>query len=867
MDIFEKASSGLSGMDRILDFLRLGDNVVWQVDSVADYTDFVQVFLGQALQEKRKIVYMRFGQHEEIVAAQPGISIYHLDPDQGFEAFSSEVHRISSAEGEGVFYIFDCLSDLLSAWATDLMIGNFFKVTCPYLFELNTIAYFSLLRNRNSFETIARIRETTQLFLDVYRCEEKVFVHPLKVWNRYSPSMFLPHIRMEDKFIPITSSIEASRIFAAFKGYVPGSVERKLDYGDRLFLKAQELLEDEEDDKSVEKAQMLDQLSKMIIGRDERILELTRKYFSLNDLLEVKGRLIGSGFIGGKSVGMLLARKILKASDAQWEERLETHDSFYIGSDLYYTYLVENDCWNLRLEQKQEASYFTVAAELRQKILNGVFPEFIRDQFFLMLEYFGQSPVIIRSSSLLEDGFGNAFAGKYESIFCVNQGDPQERYRIFEEAVRKVYASTMSEDALVYRQQRGLAGSDEQMALLVQRVSGSHHAQYFFPDMAGVAMSRNLYVWKEDMDPHAGMIRLVMGLGTRAVDRVDDDYPRVVALDQPMLRPDLTQEGIRRFSQHKVDLLDTILNDCDTIPVNQLATLKTELDSWKLMAVRDHETSRRMRELGLGSEAWIVNFDDLLENTAIVEVMREMLQTLEEAYQYPVDTEFTINYNAFDNMKINLLQCRPLQTIKKESIHRNTMVLPEHILFTSRKNFMGYGIPEAIRRIIYINNNYIALTKQDKYQIARVVGILNHLLKDNEAGGFILMGPGRWGSSLTSLGIPVSFSEICNTGALIEIAVKEKGYIPELSYGTHFFQDLVETRIVYLALFPDEKEVTFNQEILERARNSLGDLLPEYEKFQNVLKVIDLAETDQALYIDLDLQLQQLRAYLGELTV
>ena len=180
---------------------------------------------------------------------------------------------------------------------------------------------------------------------------------------------------------------------------------------------------------------------------------------------------------------------------------------------------------------------------------------------------------------------------------------------------------------------------------------------------------------------------------------------------------------------------------------------------------------------------------------------------------------------------------------------------------------MGYGIPEAIRRIIYINNNYIALTKQDKYQIARVVGILNHLLKDNEAGGFILMGPGRWGSSLTSLGIPVSFSEICNTGALIEIAVKEKGYIPELSYGTHFFQDLVETRIVYLALFPDEKEVTFNQEILERARNSLGDLLPEYEKFQDVLKVIDLAENDQALYIDLDLQLQQLRAYLGELTV
>src|SRR4030042_270471 len=141
-----------------------------------------------------------------------------------------------------------------------------------------------------------------------------------------------------------------------------------------------------------------------------------------------------------------------------------------------------------------------------------------------MIEYFGQSPIIVRSSSLLEDAFGNAFAGKYESVFCVNQGSPEQRYADFEEAVRTVYASTMSEDALTYRLERGLDQQDEQMALLVQRVSGSYRNGYFFPDLAGVGMSHNAFVWKPDLDPKAGMPRLVFGVGTKICTRVGADY-------------------------------------------------------------------------------------------------------------------------------------------------------------------------------------------------------------------------------------------------------------------------------------------------------------------------------------------------------
>ncbi len=615
-----RCSTGIDALDRVIDGLRLGDNVVWQVDSVADYAYFTSAFVAQALKEQRRLVYFRFGQHRRVVSDHPRIKEYYLEPLQGFESFSARVHEIASIEGRGVYYVFDCLSELLSTWETDLMIGNFFRVTCPYLFELDTIAYFGLLRNRNSYDTIARIRETTQLFLDVYQQGEQLLLHPLKVWNRYSPTMFLPHVRVENDFLPISSSNEASRLFAGFRWRGPGNIEGKLDYSDRIFLKAQEIVERSRSGEKVlasDERDMLEQLCRMMIGREEKVLALACRYFSLADLLEIRNRLLGSGYIGGKSVGMLLARKILNNDRREkWDALLEHHDSFYIGSDVYYTYLVENGCWNLRLEQKKEESYFKAAAPLREKILSGQFPASVQEQLYQMLEYYGQSPIIVRSSSLLEDGFGNAFAGKYESVFCVNQGEMNERYHILEKAIKTVYASTMSDDALAYRWQRGMAASDEQMALLVQRVSGSHHGYYFFPDLAGVAMSNNPFVWRNDLDAGAGMLRLVFGLGTRAVNRVEDDYPRVVALDKPLVRPESSREERSRYSQRKIDLLDMSQNALVTRDINSLSNLFSEIKPWELIAERDHETSRRLRELGYkDTQAWILTFDELMTST------------------------------------------------------------------------------------------------------------------------------------------------------------------------------------------------------------------------------------------------------------
>ena len=133
---------------------------------------------------------------------------------------------------------------------------------------------------------------------------------------------------------------------------------------------------------------------------------------------------------------------------------------------------MDNNLWDLRIRQRTDEGYFTLADEFAGKIMDGEFSATMREQFVRIINYYGQDPYIIRSSSILEDGFGNAFAGKYESVFCVNRGTPEERLQEFEKAIKTVYASSMSLSALDYRKRRGLDKRDEQMALLIQRVSG-----------------------------------------------------------------------------------------------------------------------------------------------------------------------------------------------------------------------------------------------------------------------------------------------------------------------------------------------------------------------------------------------------------
>ncbi len=832
MERHDRVSTGHPGFDRTIDHLRLGDNVVWQVDSVESYQSMVLPYVEQARRDKRKIVYVRFGRHDALFGDESGLIIYRIDAGKGFESFATEIHNLVKQEGRKVFYVFDCLTDLLEAWYSDLMIGNFFRVTCPYLYELDTIAYFAIRRNAHTFSTIAGIRETTQLLLDLYSVNGKIYIHPLKVWQRYSPTMFFPHLLKEEEAVGITSSSEAAELFSSIH-----RSEERLDFWNVLFQNATEALGESHKEQETVKALLM----KLLIGCGSKMQELCDRYFNLQDILRIASREIGTGFIGGKSVGMLLARKIIEAEGKEhFLPYLEPHDSYFLGSDIYYTYIVQNGWWRLRTKQKTEEGYYKYAPELKEKLLKGSFPENIQEQFVQMLEYFGQSPIIVRSSSLLEDNFGNAFAGKYESVFCVNQGTPEERYEAFEQAVRIVYASTMNEDALNYRMNRGLSGKDEQMAILVQRVSGDYYADYFFPHIAGVGNSSNLYVWDKSVEMDAGMLRLVFGLGTRAVDRTEGDYVRIVSLDNPLRLPPMDYEDQRKYSQHYADVLCLKDNAHGSRLMEELLAKDIKVKK-ELFASIDYETADRLRELGYQNvkTPYILDFKKLLKETAFPGIMKELLALLSRIYDYPVDIEFTANFKKDGSFKINLLQCRPLQTKGLgKTVDVPRLVDKKQCLFLTRGNFMGGNIRLPLDYIILVRTRvYLELSEQEKYTVARQIGRINTALKGKNC---MLIGPGRWGTTTPSLGVPVQFSELCNMSVICEAASQEDGFLPELSYGSHFFQDLVEADIFYAAIFDGQKEVIYNPEYILGKENRIAALLSDSERYESVIHIAEV---------------------------
>jgi len=864
-----KLSTGMPGLDAVIQGLHAGDNVVWEVDAVDDYVPVLGPLAGEARRLGRRFLYFRFARHAPLLDAGSGAEIHVLDPQLGFERFLTEILDLIENAGPGAYYVFDCLSDLAADWLSDRMLGNFFMIACPYLYELDTVAYFALLKHEHSFHATDCINKTAQVVLELFRKDNQLFLHPLKVWQRYTPTLYMLHSWEGPEFKPVTSSATITGILASVpKPWLEFTIHRPGIWV-RTFQRAQQTVHALERGEAVtaEADELFERLIKMVVTRDERFARLVREYFDLTTLVEIMQRMIGTGQIGGKSLGMLLARAILLRSHPTWTDRLESHDSFYVGSDVFYTYLVQNGCWWLRRRQKDFNLYLERAVEARHRILGGAFPDFIQDQFLEMIEYFGQSPVIVRSSSLLEDNYGNAFSGKYDSVFCVNQGTPEERLAAFMSAVRTVYASALSEEGLRYRLHHGLLDRDEQMALLVQRVSGEMHGHLFFPQVAGVGFSFNPYVWHEDIDPQAGVLRMVFGLGTRAVDRTGDDYTRLVALNAPRKRTESKPEEVREFAQHRVDVLDLRANELLSPESDTVArVLPPTVRDWFFQA-GNGPGGDALPASGSPSLPGIIDFERVFGETDFAPVMRDLCHTLHKAYRYPVDIEFTANFDSHGGFRVNLVQCRPFQVKLQGQGSRVQMpdnVDPAAELFRSRGPVVGQSLATAIDRLIYVVPAvYGRMSMTQRYSVARAIGRITHLDDPGARRITLLLGPGRWGTSMPSLGIPVSFAEINTVSVLCELTVMHEGLVPDVSLGTHFFNDLVEMDMLYLAISPGREGHRLQEESLRRHPNQLTRLLPSAGALANALWVIESPDqgADGRLLLNVDAMHQRALCY------
>ncbi|MGI6056918.1 MAG: PEP/pyruvate-binding domain-containing protein [Bilifractor sp.] len=857
MAAFERVKSGIPEMDLRLDNIRLGDNIVWRVSNLDEFHLFLDPFVGQAIADGRNLIYVRFASHPPLVEERPGVRIVKIELSHRFENFTVEIHNLIEREGYDAFYVFDCLSELQTAWATDMMMSNFFRVTCPFLFTLNTVAYFPLIRGMHSFQAIARIRDTTQLFLDVYPDGEEgknpaagVYVRPEKVWNRYSETMMLPHYyNPSDKsFRPILDGVRASRFYQTMNRQQRSGTDQNTDAWDRFFNAAKE--------KHASGGDITEECGRMcniMMSRDENLRRMIKAHFRPEDYFEVRDHMIGTGLIGGKATGMLLARRIVEDEDPELAARLEPHDSFFIGSDVYYSYIVENGWWDLRVRQRTEEEYFSLAETFSEKLMSGEFPRELEESFTYLLEYYGHDPIIVRSSSILEDGFGNAFAGKYESVFCANSGHLEERLEDFKNAIRTVYASTMSLSALEYRKQRGLDKRDEQMAILVQRVSGSHYDQYYMPCAAGVGYSVSPYRFLKEMDPSAGMLRLVMGLGISAVDRTEGSYPRLVNLDRPEDVAAVTVQEKHRYSQRGIEVVQKEKRKIEQIELRQIeGKLPAYLQD--LLLEHDYDAEHRFAERGQNRTIRFISCGGLVRRKDVMGDMRRMLHLIQEEYGGPVDTEFTINLAESGDYLINLLQCRPLEVFRDSGSVQIPDDLPKNrILLWTEGASMGLSGAENLDFIVYVDPKaYYEMPYAEKTKVARAVSGFNW---ENRGSGrkMLLMVPGRIGTSSPELGVPTAFSDISAFRAICEIADSRAGYNPELSYGSHIFQDLVEARILYTAVFENECTRIWQPELLTEEPNLAGEYVESGDPSDlcgKVLGIYDVSGRGCRLYHD-----------------
>lgn len=840
MQIIPGWSTGVPELDRLLRGLIPGDNVVWRVDAIEDYRAFVLPYAQYAVAGGRKLIYFRFAGHDPLLPEDMPAERHVVDPKAGFECSLDAIHGAIEQAERGAYYVFDCLTDLAADWYSDQMLANFFMLTCPYLLDRGDLAYFALTRRLTSAYATEPILNTCQVFLDVYNHKSRIYARPLKVQQRYSPTMQMLHLWTKDAFVPITESGTITEVVAAAPPSFLESTRGPLDVWSRTFLQAEEQVNGGAAE--VASGPLFERMLNMMVSRDARVLALARRFLTMSDLIEIGRRTVGTGLIGGKSVGMLLARAILRRTDPRWTERLEIHDSFYIGSDVFYTFLVRNGSWWIRRRQKDSQRFLEGAEGVRRRITTGTFPEDIEEHFSRMLEYFGRSPIIVRSSSLLEDNFGNSFAGKYQSVFCANQGSPRQRLDDFLSAVKTVYASAMGEEALAYRARHGILDLDEQMALLVQRVSGSVHGNFHYPHLAGVGFSFNPYVWNENIDPEAGMLRLVFGLGTRAVDRADDDYTRIVALNAPERRPEGASGDPSRYVQRKVDVIDLDGNQLITADFPDVMALSGDVPL-HLFASPDAELQRRARAQGKASAQvpWLLDFEETLSQTEFVPVLHEMLQTLEQAYGNPVDVEFTANFREENDFRVNLVQCRPLQVRGTAiSVPPPDDIAPDDILIESRGPVIGQSRIDFIERFIYvIPAAYSELHLNEKYAVARLIGRITHLNGPERGPVTMLIGPGRWGTTTPSLGVPVSFAEINTVSVLCEVVAMRDDLVPDVSLGTHFFGELVEMDILYMAVFPNQAKTVLRRDRFETIENRLTALLPDAAPLAHVVRVVD----------------------------
>ena len=581
-------------------------------------------------------------------------------------------------------------------------------------------------------------------------------------------------------------------------------------------------------------------LIRRFLSDQKQYVNAAKDRIDLRNFLELIDRTIfaadSQGRLGGKSAGLYLAQQIIKtkSSDHPLLADIAFPKTWYMTSDLLPHFMHYNNLDDVIEQKYKEIAQIRLEyPHIVQTFKSAMFPDELLRGLSMALDDFGEGPLIVRSSSLLEDRFGAGFSGMYKSLFVANRGDKQQRLAALTEAIAEVYASTFSPDPIEYRADRELIDFGEEMGIMIQQAVGALAGRYFLPAFAGVAFSANESRWSAELRSKDGLVRLVPGLGTRAVGRLSDDAAVVLAPGRPDLRLQAAADRSAGQTFGFIDLINLETNRVESVP---LESFLSEVGGAYPMRDQVMSVIGDATNPGAG-ENLAVTFEGLINRTPFLQTMQSLLRTLEETLAHPVAVEF-----AHDGRRLYLLQCRAQSVSAKRGKAPIPPHLPhERLLFSAKRMVCGGPVPE-ISHVVYVDpERYRQLCERSEVpNLIRVISRLNHLLPRRR---FMLIGPHRWGGRGNAEGgIPVGYSDINHVGLLVEVAPRDAGFGPQLAVGTNFFQNLVEAGIGYVAVSSSDSDDLFREELFRGFPNMLLDLLEESTLPPDAIRVIDVPQ-------------------------
>ena len=542
---------------------------------------------------------------------------------------------------------------------------------------------------------------------------------------------------------------------------------------------------------------------------------------------------MGQGSLGGKARGLAFLDSLIKKHpelDKFPNTIVKIPKTVVISTEIFDNFMEDNNLYPFALENRSNDEILEkfVASKIRQETKDDL-------KAFLQIV---EKPLAVRSSSVLEDSHYQPFAGVYSTYMLANSGDKDTNLNQLLTAVKSVYASVFFKETKAYMKATKNLIDEEKMGIVLQEVCGSRYENRFYPTFSGVARSVNFYPI-EDEKPEGGIVNVALGLGKHIVEgkrtlRFSPNYPKkILQLSSP--------DTALRDTQKTFFALDLSpdsfkVSTDDSINYKSFRIKQAEKDEsiYDISSVYDfHDNVLKEGKMYEGKR--LITFANVLKHNSfpLANIIKEVMKICENAMNNPVEIEFAVNLNPEDSSYkfFNLLQIRPIvEDIIEDEIDFSNINIRDSVLYSEK--VLGHGVIKGIYDLIYVRPD-----KFDSVNNRTVVGIIEQLNNQfvESDKNYILIGPGRWGSSDPWLGIPVIWSQISAARLIVESGLEN--YRIEPSQGTHFFQNLTSFKVGYFTINPFKNDGFWNLDYLNTLHADYEDEFVRHIHFENELLI------------------------------